>query len=168
MPATSRQGESGSRRSVERPGRLALEVDQLPAEGGAQRLAQVQVAVDALCLALGVTDPGEDLLERGGVLRELGYGGHGGRQPPAHPLGDPGRVDGLGAELLTEDDVHLGHGRAEPLGLAGEVTAHLVGVQVGLGHQVADAAQGEVPAVAAVRRNCWIIPRSSSPASIQP
>ena len=46
-----------------------------------------------------------------------------------------------------EVGVHLGDGGAEPLGLAGEVAAGLVGVQVGLGHQVADAGLGQLPAV---------------------
>ena len=37
---------------------------------------------------------------------------------------------------------------AEPGRLPGEVAAHLVGVQVGLGEEVADAGEGELPAVA--------------------
>ena len=41
--------------------------------------------------------------------------------------------------------VHLGQRLAEARGLAGEVAPHLVGVQVGLGEQVADAGQGERP-----------------------
>ena len=48
MPATSRHGESGRTRSAERLGRLALEVDDLPALDGAQGLAEVEVAVHAL------------------------------------------------------------------------------------------------------------------------
>ena len=44
--------------------------------------------------------------------------------------------------------MHLRGRQAEPVGLAGEVAADLVGVQVGLGEQVADAGQREVPAVA--------------------
>ena len=54
----------------------------------------------------------------------------------------------LGGELLGQHVVHLRGGQAEPLGLAGEVAADLVGVQVGLGEQVAHAGQREVPAVA--------------------
>ena len=43
--------------------------------------------------------------------------------------------------------VHLRGGHAEPVRLAGEVAADLVGVQVGLGVQVADADLGQLPAV---------------------
>ena len=42
----------------------------------------------------------------------------------------------------------VGGGLAEPVGLAGEVAADLVGVQVGLGVQVADADLGQLPPVA--------------------
>ena len=61
--------------------------------------------------------------------------------------GHRGGVDRARREVLAQDGVHVGHGAAEALRLAGEVAAHLVGVQVGLGEQVAHAGQGEVPAV---------------------
>jgi hypothetical protein len=50
--------------------------------------------------------------------------------------------------VLGQVRVHLGQRDAEAGGLAGEVAADLVGVQVGLGEQVADAGQRQVPAVA--------------------
>ena len=46
--------------------------------------------------------------------------------------------------------VHLGGRRAEPCRLAGEVAADLVGVQVGLGEEVAHAGLGQLPAVGGV------------------
>ena len=50
-------------------------------------------------------------------------------------------------KAVGEIGVHLGDGRAEPVRLAGEVAAGLVGVQVGLGHQVAHAGLGQLPPV---------------------
>jgi hypothetical protein len=47
-------------------------------------------------------------------------------------------------------EVHGGDRVAEPVRLGGEVTADLVGVQVALGHQVADAGGGHPPAVGGV------------------
>ncbi len=44
--------------------------------------------------------------------------------------------------------MHLAGGHPEPVGLAREVAADLVGVQVGLGEEVAHAGQRQVPAVA--------------------
>ena len=63
MPATSRSGESNGRRSADRADRLALEVEQHPAVDGAQRLAEVQVAVDALDRRAG-TSSTRELVER--------------------------------------------------------------------------------------------------------
>ena len=48
--------------------------------------------------------------------------------------------------------MHRSHRLAQPVGLAGEVAAHLVGVQVALGEQVARAGGGHVPALGGVRR----------------
>ena len=50
MPATSRSGLDSARALGERPGRLALEVQEHPAVVGAQHLAEVEVAVHPLQL----------------------------------------------------------------------------------------------------------------------
>ena len=75
----------------------------------------------------------------------------GGLEPGQHRLRQDGQVvggPGLGGERVREHVVHLRGRQAQPLGLAREVPADLVGVQVRLGEQVADAGQREVPAVA--------------------
>ena len=140
----------------QRLGRLALEVDDLPALDGAQGLAEVQVAVDLL--DGDVADPARrgrtSSRSRVGVLRQLGHDVER-RRRAARCIA----VDQLGHLRRRAQRCRSGSARrrvawvsaqrdAEPGGLAGEVAAHLVGVQVGLGEQVADAGQGEVPAVA--------------------
>ena len=77
MPATSRSGERLSRRSDERPGRLALEVDDDEVVAGVEHLAEVVVAVaaDAGLVELRVEHPAErleDLVLALGDRRELG------------------------------------------------------------------------------------------------
>ena len=79
---------------------------------------------------------------------ELGRDGRGLGQPSAHHGGRRGTVERLGPELLAEHLVDLAHRDPEAVGLAGEVAADLVGVQVGLREQVAGTGQGQLPAVA--------------------
>ena len=83
------------------------------------------------------------------MLRQGGYDVERGVQPPAMASASaPGvALALLGREVLGEVGVHLGQGDAEPCRLTGEVAADLVGVEVGLGEEVADAGQGQVPAV---------------------
>jgi hypothetical protein len=85
------------------------------------------------------------------VLLQAGYDGQRRLEPAEHRLGQRGQVAGvprLGGELVGEHVVDLGGRQAQPFGLTGEVPAHLVGVQVGLGEQVPNAGEREVPAVA--------------------
>ena len=136
----------------ERLGRLALEVDDLPALDGAQGLAEVQVAVDLLHLdGVELAQPGERLAQPALVGRQVGYDVERGDEPALHRPGQLAQGVGLAPldrEVLGQVGVHLGQRDAEPRGLAGEVAADLVGVQVGLGEQVAHAGQRQVPAVA--------------------
>ena len=136
----------------ERLGRLALEVDDLPPLDRAQRLAEVQVAVDLLDVdAVEVAEPPEGGAQAVHVGRQVRYDVEGGVEPALHRVGQGGRRRGvtlLDREVRGQVGVHLGERRTEPCGLAGEVAADLVGVQVGLGEEVAHAGQGEVPAVA--------------------
>ena len=86
-----------------------------------------------------------------GVRRQLGHDVERGVEPGGHRVGERGRGVGaaaLGREVLGQHGVHLAQRLAEPGGLAGEVAAGLVGVQVGLGEEVAGAGEREVPAVA--------------------
>ena len=86
MPATSRQGESASRRSASGLDGLALEVDQLPAQRGAQRLAEVEVAVDRaghVCRGHAAAAR-EDLLSASRCCGQLGYDARRGRQATPH------------------------------------------------------------------------------------
>ena len=62
----------------------------------------------------------------------------------------PVGVGRLGRQHRGHVGVHRGGRRAQPLALAGEVAADLVGVQVALGVEVADARRGQPPAVARV------------------
>ena len=92
-------------------------------------------------------------------------------EPVRIPSATRSVVGGLGAEGLAEHLVDLAHGGAEPVGLAGEVAAHLVGVQVGLGEEVAGAGQGQVPAVAGGAQELLEHRQGAGrrpPASIQP
>ncbi len=136
----------------QRLGRLALEVDDLPALRGAQGLAEVQVAVDpagrrgrrawtrapnaarsvAACSASSGTTPSAASSRPVIVGGELGRG-----------RGRPG----LGRELVAQGLVHLAQRLAEPGRLAGEVAAGVVGVHLRVGEQRADAGQRQVPAV---------------------
>ena len=100
--------------------------------------------------ARDVRDGGEPRTQTLGVRRQVGHhvergvepGGHGGRQLDLLV----GRAD-MGGEVSGEGLVHLGQRLAEPGRLGGEVAAHLVGVEVGLGEQVAHAGQRGVPAI---------------------
>ena len=65
-----------------------------------------------------------------------------------HRLRTNAQVAGLAhPERVGQIGVHLGDGDTEPVRLAGEVAACLVRVQVGLGHQIADAGLGQLPPV---------------------
>ncbi len=96
-------------------------------------------------------DGAEGTTQPVGVVGELRD--HGGRsiESTDHRRGQRGqpiRPGRLGGKRLGQRVVDLRGGHPEPLRLAGEVTADLVGVQVGLREQVADARQRELPAVA--------------------
>ena len=69
---------------------------------------------------------------------------HGGGQR-RHLVGGPDARPGSASASVSWVSASA---RAQPGGLAGEVATDLLGVQVGLGEQVADAGQREVPAVA--------------------
>ena len=148
MPATSRQGESGSRRSASGlAGSPSKSTSFQPSDvrrvwprcrSPCTRWASLRAAGDA----------GEHLLQGRPVVGERGYDALGCRQPLPHRRGSGCRVVGLRAELLAQESVHLADRDPEPVGLAGEVATDLVGVQVGLGEQVAGAGQRELPAVA--------------------
>ena len=93
----------------------------------------------------------EGRVQRVGVRRELGHHGGRGVEPGGHRRAQVAHL-GAGAlrgrEVLGQHPVHVGQRLAQPGRLAGEVAAHLVGVQVRLGEQVADAGEREVPPVA--------------------
>ena len=121
MPATSRQTRSGRHPLGQRLGGLALEVDDLPALDGAQRLAEVEVAVHPLGgggLAGGAQpgDAAEGLAQRVGVLgSSSGHDRQRDLEPGQHRVGERGQVVGaprLGGELLGEHVVHLRGGQA--------------------------------------------------------
>ena len=87
------------------------------------------------------------------MLGEVGDDGQRRLEPLADLAGDRGvpvAVGRLGGQHRGEVGVHRGGRLAEPLALPGEVAAHLVGVQVALGVEVADAGGGQSPAVAGV------------------
>ena len=76
--------------------------------------------------------------QRVATLGQVGDDGSGLVEPPLHRLGQVGQLrgpPGRGGELGGERVVHLGGGHAEPVRLGREVTADLVGVQVGLGEE---------------------------------
>ncbi len=96
-------------------------------------------------------DAVEDRPELVGVLGQLADDAQRGVEPVVHRAGELGllgRVTGVAGEVLGQRVVGLAQRDAEPGRLTGEVAADLVGVQVTLGEQVADAGQRELPAVA--------------------
>ena len=153
MPATSRSGESGSAALVERLRRLALEVEQHPAVRRCAGPGRGVVAVDALhAHRLAGARRASRTPSRSAGVRTASSGTVGGRvvEPlPASPR--PACVERVARQrrrwpsAWARSRVHLGGRRAEPLGLAGEVAADLVGVQVALGEQVADAGLARAP-----------------------
>ena len=89
--------------------------------------------------------------QRLGVGRELGHHLERGVEPRAHGVGQLGERLGsavVDREVLGQVLVDLPQRLAQAGRLGGEVTAGLVGVQVGLDEQVAGAGQRQVPAVA--------------------
>ncbi|BCJ34614.1 hypothetical protein Athai_21170 [Actinocatenispora thailandica] len=137
--------------------RFALEVDQQPAGRGAQRLPEMQVAVDALHRARrrDVGDRGELGPERGRVPGQLRHRAHRLGEPADHRRGQvrlPVGVPLAGTQRGDQVGVHLRDRLAEPARLGGEVAAHLVGPQIRLGEQVPHARGRHRPAVRGVRR----------------
>ena len=87
----------------------------------------------------------------GGVLGQRGYDLDGGVEPRGHGGSQPGVVGHRalsGREVLGQQRVDRADRLTQPLRLAGEVAADLVGEEVGLGEQVAHAGQRELPPVA--------------------
>ena len=97
-----------------------------------------------------VGDGGEPRAQALGVRRQVGHHVERGVEPGGHRGRQLGLLLGgadVGGEVGGEGLVHLGQRLAQPGGLGGEVAADLVGVEVGLGEQVAHAGQRGVPAV---------------------
>ncbi len=93
----------------------------------------------------------EDPAHRLGVHLEHRHHLDRGVEAGAHRGGDRGLLGGgadAGREVLGEGLVGLAQCDSEPGRLAGEVAADLVGVEVGLGEQVAHAGERQLPAVA--------------------
>ena len=134
---------------LQRLSRLAFEVDEQPVLRRAEHLPQVQIAVDPLHRDLLARELAVPLLDQRGVPAEVGHGCGGGLQPLEH--GVDGKIHRGRAEFGGQRGMHGGHRLAQPVGLAGEVAADLVGVEVTLGEQVARAGRGHVPALGAVR-----------------
>jgi hypothetical protein len=139
---------------VERAGRLALEVEDDPAVIGAQHLAEVVVAVDALQPhrrgELGDVRVGSR--ELGHVRAQVGDGGRRDVQPLDHlvrhrPLRGVGGASGW--QRRAQVGVHRRRHPAEPMGLRCEVTAGLVGLLRQVVQQVAHAGDRQAPAVGA-------------------
>ena len=82
--------------------------------------------------------------------RQIRHDGRRAGQPFQHR--STGHRHRLHAELLRQRPVHHRDRLAEPVGLAGEVAAHLVGGQVGLAEQVAHAGGRHRPALGRVLR----------------
>ena len=168
MPATSlAAGESSAAALGERAGRLALEVEQHPAVQGAQHLAEVEVAVDPLhrrpgrSSAASSSNAARSASAYGASSAHLGGG--------ARPAGRACRSASARSSLRSsapvrqrvgQRRVHLRGRRAEPLRLAGEVTADLVGVQVAPRRSRSRTLVGasSQPSVAPLR-NAWAIAR---------
>ena len=118
-------GDVAPRRVGEHPlgqrlGRLALEVDDLPALRGAQRLAEVQVAVDPLDRRAGRSRPTASKTARSPSAYGASSGTHRERgvEPRGHRRGRASRALGgrasRGGEVLGQHRVDLGHRLAEP------------------------------------------------------
>ena len=142
---------------LQRLGRLALEVDDVPTVQGAQHLTQVQVAVDPL------------QVEAGRVVAGPVEGRHGSPSRCSASDGTRSAAAFASARIAVEDastssragrtvraeragqvGVHRGDRLAQPVRLGGEVAADLVGAQIALAHQVPHAGGGHRPAVGAV------------------
>ena len=132
MPATSRSGVSSARRSVGGPGRLALEVEDLPARRGAQRLAEVEVAVHALHATSAAVGPARAVVVRalaapGAYGRSAGTSARASVEAGLHrrrPGAPPARASSTDVgSAARSDGVHLGGDPAQPLGLGREVAA---------------------------------------------
>ena len=81
------------------------------------------------------------------MLGQLGYDGDRSVEPVVHLVGHGACVGRPDAERVAQLLVHLGERGAEPGRLGGEVAADLVGMEIGLGEQVADAGERDLPAV---------------------
>ena len=125
MPATSRSGRVGAAALRHRPTRLPLEVDQNPVLRGPQRLAQVQIAVDALVGDELATGALEHVARRRRVLGQLRHRVHRCVEAGGH-VRHRRRRDRR-AQLVGEHAVHHRDRLAQPVRLGGEVAAHLVG-----------------------------------------
>ncbi|CAM5599024.1 hypothetical protein SGRIM128S_09773 [Streptomyces griseomycini] len=132
MPATSRTAGCGGPPLGQRPGRLALEVDQRPLTGrGPQALPEVQVAVHPLGgpgVSLGgqVVQRGERRAQAGGVRPQRGHRVHGGLQPLGHAVDHQpqlGVAQGDRRQRAGQHGVHLGGGASQVPCLGDEVLA---------------------------------------------
>jgi hypothetical protein len=109
----------------------------------------VQVAVDALDRDRNAVERAELLLDGRHVLLDLGHRVGGRPQPGQHRVERERR--GAGAERAGQVGVYRGDRLAEPVRLALEVAAHLVGGHLGVGEQVAGRGGGHGPALGGVR-----------------
>ncbi len=131
---------------------FSFEVDDLPADGGAQDLPQVEVSVHSLGnhWLLQLAQRVHLLVQTGQVRLQLGD--HADRHVESldQAIGSRRqvlRVQPAGGQHPRHRLVYVRGRLAQPVGLRGEVSAHLVGVQVTLGIQVTYAGCGERPAV---------------------
>jgi hypothetical protein len=146
MPATSRSGERRTAPLLDRPVRLALEVEHHPAPGQSQDLAQVQVAVDAdgapevvrgAQPLVHLLDPLRLEVTRRDAVQLCGH------------VGGPGRaVGGFGTERLGQRHVEGRDVAAELVGLLGEVQLAVPGRATAVEH-LPQRRRGQLDAVAA-------------------
>lgn len=109
----------------------------------------MQIAVDALGSDRGVVQGRVAVLDRRPVPRQLRYRRGGGGQPLPHGVHRNATL--RRPQRRGERSMHRRHRLPEPVRFAGEIPAHLVGVQVALGVQVPGAGRRHIPAVRGVR-----------------